>query len=102
VDEEQGEVVKDARRSPEETLLFHQQVALLREVLTELPHRERLILSRFYIDEIPAERICTEMGLTLTQFRLLKSRAKNRFGELGKKKLQKGSLSQVLVRFSRG
>jgi hypothetical protein len=35
--------------------------------------------------EQPQEQICLEMGLTYNQFRLLKSRAKARFGELGKR-----------------
>jgi hypothetical protein len=38
------------------------------------------------------------MDLTETQFRLLKSRAKARFGELGKKKLQQKALSALFVR----
>jgi RNA polymerase sigma-70 factor, ECF subfamily len=31
------------------------------------------------------EQICADMGLSYNQFRLLKSRAKARFGELGKR-----------------
>ena len=44
------------------------------------------------------DQICREMELTETQFRLLKSRAKARFGELGKKKLQQKALSALFVR----
>src|SRR5450432_3687718 len=47
--------------------------------------RHREILTRFYLQEQTQEEICEEMNLSETQFRLLKSRAKARFGELGKK-----------------
>jgi hypothetical protein len=40
------------------------------------------------------------MDLTETQFRLLKSRAKARFGELGKKKLTQRSLEGIAMRVS--
>ena len=52
---------------------------------------------RFYLREQTPEEICDEMGLTETQFRLLKSRAKARFAELGRKKLS----HQKLFRFWR-
>jgi hypothetical protein len=44
-------------------------------------------LTRFYLNEESAEEICDNMGLTDTQFRLIKSRAKARFGELGRRRL---------------
>jgi RNA polymerase sigma-70 factor, ECF subfamily len=40
------------------------------------------------------------MNLTETQFRLLKSRAKARFGELGRRKLQKKPLRAITMRAS--
>jgi hypothetical protein len=43
------------------------------------------------------EQICREMGLTETQFRLYKSRAKAKFGELGKK-LERKPAAQALNR----
>jgi RNA polymerase sigma-70 factor, ECF subfamily len=42
------------------------------------------------------------MALTETQFRLLKSRAKARFGELGKKKLAHNALHAFFLRTSPG
>ena len=42
---------------------------------------------RFYLYEQSQDQICAEMGLTETQFRLLKSRAKTRFAELSRKTL---------------
>jgi hypothetical protein len=49
--------------------------------------RDREVLHRFYLLEQPPEQIQIEMGMTETQFRLTKQRAKSRFGELGKKLL---------------
>jgi hypothetical protein len=54
-----------------------------------------------YVKYIIAE-ICTEMTLTETQFRLLKSRAKSRFGELGKRRLAQGTLNAICMRTSAG
>jgi RNA polymerase sigma-70 factor, ECF subfamily len=53
---------------------------------------------RFYLNEEPQEQICREMALTETQFRLLKSRAKARFGEIGKKKLTASGIFSVFLR----
>jgi len=93
--------VADPRGNPEEAAIFRQRIGLIRQVLGELSERDREILTRFYIDEQGQDRICAEMGLTETQFRLLKSRAKARFGELGKKKLFHKSLQTVFLRTSR-
>lgn len=93
--------VADPRGNPEEAAMFHQRIGLIRQVLGELSDRDREILTRFYIDEESQDQICSEMGLTETQFRLLKSRAKARFGELGKKKLIHKSLRTVFLRTSR-
>jgi hypothetical protein len=42
------------------------------------------------------------MNLSETQFRLLKSRAKARFGELGKRKLLQKTISSISMRTSAG
>ena len=70
--------------------------------LVVLSSRDREILTRFYLQEESQEEICIEMTLTETQFRLLKSRAKSRFGELGKKKLGQRNLGAVCMRTSAG
>jgi len=57
------------------------------QVLQEISPRDREILTRFYLHGQEQDEICQEMNLTETQFRLLKSRAKARFGELGRKRL---------------
>jgi RNA polymerase sigma factor (sigma-70 family) len=84
--------VKDRARTPEETVINQEKVDLMVKVLRTMSPRDREILTRFYLEEQSQEQICDEMNLTATQFRLLKSRAKARFGELGQRRLErKGS-----------
>ena len=92
--------VIDPHGNPEEAAMFRQRNELIRRVLGELSDRDREILTRFYLHEESQEEICSEMSLTETQFRLLKSRAKARFGELGKKKLVQKSLQSLYLRTS--
>lgn len=94
--------VPDPHENPEEKAVFRQRADLIRRVLGELTPRDREILTRFYIREQSQDQICGEMSLTETQFRLLKSRAKARFGELGKKKLAQKTLHPVSLRTSAG
>jgi RNA polymerase sigma-70 factor (ECF subfamily) len=92
--------VADPRENPEESAIFRERAELIQRVLGELPERDREILTRFYLNEQGQDQICTEMSLTETQFRLLKSRAKARFGELGRKKLAQKTLQAVFLRTS--
>ena len=92
----------DPEENPEERAIFSQRTALINRVLGELSDRDREILTRFYLLEQSQDQICSEMGLSETQFRLLKSRAKARFGELGKKKLIHRALHAIHVRSSPG
>jgi RNA polymerase sigma-70 factor (ECF subfamily) len=80
-------VIPEPRNNAEKNLIARQRVNLLHEVLELMSGRDREVLNRFYVQEQTQERICDEMRMSLEQFRLLKSRAKDRFGELGKKKL---------------
>jgi RNA polymerase sigma-70 factor, ECF subfamily len=77
--------VSDWRENPERTVIAQQRAEIARKVLNGVSRRDRDILNRFYVLEQSQEQICADMGLTYNQFRLLKSRAKARFGELGKK-----------------
>jgi RNA polymerase sigma factor (sigma-70 family) len=95
-----GGRVVDGRRNPEQHMAFQQRVDFMDEVLNQLTERDREILTRFYLQEETQEEICQEMNLTETQFRLLKSRAKARFGELGKKRLQQKMLAPFFSRIS--
>ncbi len=92
--------VADRRNNPEQSAAFRQKVELMLEVLSALSERDREILTRFYLEEQTQESICREMVLSETQFRLLKSRAKARFGEIGKRKLQQKPLLPVSLRTS--
>jgi len=94
--------IPDPQNNPEDAAIFRQRTELINRVLDELPSRDREILTRFYLREQNQDQICSEMGLTETQFRLLKSRAKARFGELGKKKLTHKALHAVFMRTSAG
>jgi RNA polymerase sigma factor (sigma-70 family) len=81
--------VRDRARTPEETVIGQEKVELMVKVLRAMSPRDREILTRFYLQEQSQEQICDEMNLTATQFRLLKSRAKARFGDLGQRRLER-------------
>lgn len=85
----------DTDHSPEEKAMAEQRIGIMREVLAEIPARDREILTRFYIQEHSQEQICLDMSLSETQFRLLKSRAKARFGEIGKRRLTSRNLANM-------
>jgi RNA polymerase sigma factor (sigma-70 family) len=80
-------VLHDRQMGPEEAAIRRQQQDLAMRILRGIPGRDREVLVRFYLREQKPEQICTELQLTQTQFRLIKSRAKARFGELGKARL---------------
>lgn len=77
--------VSVSRESPEARLLMRQRAAAVTRVLKTLCERDRDILTRFYYEEQDSERICREMRLTATQFRLYKSRALARCCELAER-----------------
>ncbi len=94
VDLESTGPLPDRRRDPESQAMGREEEQIAVSVLKGISRRDREILTRFYLHEQSQEQICKEMRLTETQFRLLKSRAKARFGELGKRKLARRSGSQ--------
>jgi RNA polymerase sigma-70 factor, ECF subfamily len=77
--------ITDFNNDPEQSIISRQRSEIARKVLLSISRRDREILDRFYVQEQTQEQICDEMGLSATQFRLLKSRAKTRFGNLGKR-----------------
>jgi len=77
--------ITDFNDDPEQSIISRQRSEIARKVLLSISRRDREILDRFYVQEQTQEQICDEMGLSATQFRLLKSRAKTRFGNLGKR-----------------
>ena len=98
VDLEAGSGIPDSGANPERHAINKQTADLMKDVLYSISERDREILTRFYLREQSQEQICEDMNLTETQFRLLKSRAKARFGELGRRKVTKGGLSNLLMR----
>ncbi len=97
-----GHAIVDLNQNPEQIAMAHEKADLMKSVLSSLSQRSREILERFYIQEQAQEQICGEMHLSETQFRLLKSRAKARFGEIGKKKLVNSGLYTVFLRAQPG
>lgn len=96
-----GARVADDRRNPEQSAAFREKTALMTDVLRQMSEKDREVLTRFYLLEQSQEQICDDMCLTETQFRLLKSRAKARFGELGQKKLRPSPIREICVRNTR-
>lgn len=101
-DLESGVSVVDRKQNPEQAAMLRQKSALMKSVLEAMSDRDREILKRFYLDEQSQEEICREMELTETQFRLLKSRAKTKFGELGRKRLANNGIFSVFMRANAG
>lgn len=83
---EPGMTVRDRGLDPERMAIDRQSLDLAIRLLGSLPIRDREVLIRFYLKEQTPEQICSEMDLTDTQFRLTKSRAKARYGELGQRR----------------
>jgi RNA polymerase sigma-70 factor, ECF subfamily len=98
VDLESGVSVSDDRSNPEEDAIAGQRREIMKRVLCSVSQRDREILTRFYLLGQSQEQICREMRLTSTQFRLLKSRAKARFGELGRRELSGRVEDEVFLR----
>ncbi len=71
--------------SPESKLLSLERSALLKKGLKTLRRRDSELLTRFYCQGQPYQQICADMGLTETQFRLFKSRAKAKLANWARK-----------------
>jgi RNA polymerase sigma-70 factor, ECF subfamily len=80
--------IPDRRFNVEHNVYRQQKMRIVREILGTMPKRDRDVLERFYVHEQTKEQICREMNLTPTQFRLLKSKAKNTFAKLGRRRLK--------------
>ena len=98
IDLESGEGLADLRSNPESNLITDQRLELMKEVMREISHRDREILRRFYLEEQPLDVICKELNINETQFRLLKWRAKQKFGQLGRQKLKNMVRAENLLR----
>jgi len=99
---ENESLIADGQESPEAALIERQRWQIMEKVLSGVSQRDREILTRFYLKEQTQEQICSEMNLTETQFRLLKSRAKARFAELGRRAVNRRPLQRLLLRNEEG
>ena len=78
--------LSDHQPDPERRVIEREGQDVALRMLNSLPKRDREVLVRFYLQEQTAEEICRDLDLTETQFRLIKSRAKARYGELGRRR----------------
>jgi RNA polymerase sigma factor (sigma-70 family) len=83
--------LSDHRPDPERRVIEQENQEVALRMLGGLPKRDREVLVRFYLQEQTAEEICRDMKLTDTQFRLIKSRAKARYGQLGRRRFAQRS-----------
>jgi RNA polymerase sigma-70 factor (ECF subfamily) len=81
------EAICDTHPDPEIEAIGRENEALALRILQSIPKRDREVLIRFYFKEESPDQICRDLALTQTQFRLIKSRAKARFGEMGRRRL---------------
>jgi RNA polymerase sigma factor (sigma-70 family) len=81
----------DGSSRPDHLVESWERMEMMRKVLGALSSREREILDRFYLQEQSAEQIRSEMRLTCTNYRVLKSRAKAKFGKAGRHRLKSAS-----------
>jgi RNA polymerase sigma-70 factor (ECF subfamily) len=89
------EALCDLHPDPETEAIQRENGELALRVLQSIPKRDREVLTRFYFKEESPDEICRALGLSETQFRLIKSRAKARFGELGRRRLEPKGNSAV-------
>lgn len=81
-----GMMFCDRTPDPESMSIEQQNHRLALRILRGIGARDREVLIRFYLREQPAADICRDLHMTGTQFRLIKSRAKARFGEMGRRR----------------
>jgi RNA polymerase sigma factor (sigma-70 family) len=74
--DENSEMICDSAPDPETTAIRRQNAEIASRVLATLPEKHREVLIRYYLEGQHREVIQAEMGLTSTQFRLIKSKAK--------------------------
>lgn len=83
--------LSDSQPNPERLVIDQENQDVALSMLGSLPKRDREVLVRFYLREQTPEQICSDLKLTETQFRLIKSRAKARYGQLGRRRFSKRS-----------
>jgi RNA polymerase sigma factor (sigma-70 family) len=87
--------LSDQAADAETSLARKELRAIAQRVLKALPVQQREMLIRFYLQEQRPEDIQEAFGITETQFRLVKSRAKARFAELCRTAMERDARSAV-------
>ena len=77
--------IDDGRPNPETQFEQGEDHEVLRRCLGGLHPKERAVLELFYLREMTPQQICEELSMTMTQFRLCKSRAKIKLSALGRR-----------------
>lgn len=86
--------------SPESEMISREKQDFVHRTLARLSEREGEILSRFYVQEQSQMQICSEMGLTHTQYRLLKWRSKAHFEQLSRKQIASRQMQALCANVS--
>ena len=71
-----------AADNPETSLVTAEQQARVRDVLDQLPDRDRQLLRRVFLNEDDKDVVCQELGVGREYLRVLLHRAKARFREV--------------------
>lgn len=69
----------DSRQDAESELVQSERVSRVRQVLDELPDRDRALLKAVYLEELSREEICDRFGVDREYLRVLLLRARKRF-----------------------
>jgi RNA polymerase sigma-70 factor, ECF subfamily len=77
--EEEFPDLPDVRIDFDASLITQQRQAAVRQVLSELPDKDRRILERLFLDEADREELCAELAVDSEYLRVLLHRAKLRF-----------------------
>jgi RNA polymerase sigma-70 factor (ECF subfamily) len=81
--------LSDPAEDTETSLARKELRTIAHRVLQSMPVQQREVLIRFYIHEQRPEEIQEAVGITRTQFRVVKSRAKARFADLCRKAMER-------------
>jgi RNA polymerase sigma-70 factor (ECF subfamily) len=69
----------DVRIDFDATLITTERQSAVRQVLSQLPEKDRRILERLFLDEADRAEICAELAIDCEYLRVLLHRAKSRF-----------------------
>jgi RNA polymerase sigma-70 factor (ECF subfamily) len=80
LEDEHGDTVPDEQSiDPLDNVMSKQTVKIVREVLEEMPERDRRVLKELFLDEREKDDICRDFGIDRDYLRVLVHRAKQSF-----------------------